>query len=163
MNIKTYAGIGSRKTPPDVLEKMTLIAKDLGQKGFQLRSGGAAGADNAFERGAILGNTKPTIYVPGYPGPNWWADLAKRYHPVWDRLGDYAKQCHTRNVGILLGQNILEVQSVNFIICWTKNGGVEGGTGQALRIAQGFGIPIFNLYYPDAEYNLHKKVYEEMK
>jgi hypothetical protein len=31
-----------------------------------------------------------------------------------------------------------------FIICWTKNGKGQGGTGQALRIAKEYGIPIFD-------------------
>lgn len=36
------------------------------------------------------------------------------------------------------------------VICWTKEGKRGGGTGQALRIAQHFYIPIFDLALPDA-------------
>lgn len=32
----------------------------------------------------------------------------------------------------------------DFILCWTQNGRIEGGTGQALRIARHFKIPVFN-------------------
>jgi predicted NAD-dependent protein-ADP-ribosyltransferase YbiA (DUF1768 family) len=47
----TYAGIGSRETPQDVLDIMTKAATYLESLGYTLRSGGAAGADTAFEKG----------------------------------------------------------------------------------------------------------------
>lgn len=34
----------------------------------------------------------------------------------------------------------------DMVICWTKDGGASGGTGQALRIAKDYNIPIYNLY-----------------
>ena len=46
----TYAGIGSRATPQAELEAMTEAAKMLSEKGYTLRSGGAKGADTAFEK-----------------------------------------------------------------------------------------------------------------
>ena len=45
----TYAGIGSRETPMEVLELMTKASTWLGAKGYTLQSGGAIGADMAFE------------------------------------------------------------------------------------------------------------------
>ena len=48
-----YAGIGTRVTPPAVLERMTNIGMLLAMQGFVLRSGGARGADRAFEEGAV--------------------------------------------------------------------------------------------------------------
>ena len=47
-----YAGIGSRETPDHVLETMASAAQYLGKEGFTLRSGGAKGADTAFDQGA---------------------------------------------------------------------------------------------------------------
>ena len=47
-----YAGIGSRKTPIETLRLMSQIAKELGTKGYVLRSGRAEGADQYFELGA---------------------------------------------------------------------------------------------------------------
>ena len=46
-----YAGIGSRSTPPEVQLMMTQLAKALSYEGWVLRSGGACGADTAFEIG----------------------------------------------------------------------------------------------------------------
>ena len=45
----TYAGIGSRETPTEVLELMTKASTWLGARGYTLQSGGAIGADMAFE------------------------------------------------------------------------------------------------------------------
>jgi predicted Rossmann fold nucleotide-binding protein DprA/Smf involved in DNA uptake len=50
MNPK-YAGIGSRSTPPETLPLIESIAARLAEKGWVLRSGGADGADSAFEKG----------------------------------------------------------------------------------------------------------------
>ena len=47
-----YAGVGGRETPAHVLNLMTRIAQGLAKVGGILRSGGARGADTAFEAGA---------------------------------------------------------------------------------------------------------------
>ncbi len=54
--IRYYAGIGSRKTPEEILVIMTHIAVRMRNLGWVLRSGCALGADTAFENGA--GNLK---------------------------------------------------------------------------------------------------------
>lgn len=35
--------------------------------------------------------------------------------------------------------------SLLLIICWTADGGASGGTGQAMKIARHYNIPVFNL------------------
>lgn len=47
-----YTGIGSRETPAEVVGVMEDAAYRLARMGFVLRSGKAAGADAAFQRGA---------------------------------------------------------------------------------------------------------------
>ena len=44
-----YAGIGARATPAPVLADMTVMAGWLARTGWHLASGGAHGADGAFE------------------------------------------------------------------------------------------------------------------
>lgn len=44
-------GIGSRETPQDILRLMTQIGREVEAMGGMLRSGGAGGADLAFEAG----------------------------------------------------------------------------------------------------------------
>lgn len=45
----TYAGIGSRETPIDIQKEMYKIGKELESLGYIGQSGGATGADKAFE------------------------------------------------------------------------------------------------------------------
>lgn len=54
----TYAGIGSRETPLSMLKTMTKVADMLAKKGYTLNSGGAIGADVAFE-----GKPYPTSFT----------------------------------------------------------------------------------------------------
>lgn len=148
--MKYYAGIGSRKTPKEMYEEMYEIATTLHDKNYILRSGGADGADLYFEAGA--GELKE-IYIPwkGFNGSN--SELigitydamvmAEKYHPNWARLSDAAKKLMSRNCYQILGMDLKT--PVEFVVCWTPNGRAEGGTGQALRIANDLDIPIFNL------------------
>lgn len=146
-----YAGIGSRETPPDVLKLMTAIATKLDTDGYTLRSGGAAGADQAFEAGA----TKKEIYIP-WPGFNGSTSnllptpeaflLAAMFHPAWARCRRGAKALHARNGHQVLGHN-LKTPS-DFVLCWTPGATGSGGTGQAIRIARMHQIPVYDLADP---------------
>lgn len=49
---KYYTGVGSRKTPAHIMEIMRDLGRKLCSEGWGLRSGGASGADQAFEHGA---------------------------------------------------------------------------------------------------------------
>ena len=157
----SYTGIGSRNTPSDILNIMTAIAKKLDQRGFVLRSGGAKGADSAFEAGA----TATEIYVPwkGFENststfivqPGKAFEIAKQFHPVWDKLSQGAKKLHSRNAHQVLGYNLDSPSK--FVICWTPDGCINkatrkrttGGTGMAIAIADHYGIPVFNLQRSD--------------
>lgn len=66
---KYYAGIGSRNTPDHIQNIMTRLATKLEQEGWILRSGGAEGADSAFERGVMRPQANAEIYLPWYKFP----------------------------------------------------------------------------------------------
>lgn len=146
-----YAGIGSRSAPRDVLNTMHKIACELRELGYILRSGGAPGADTAFEDGA---GRDAEIFIP-WPGfgnrrhgivcgdVSWMRELAKDFHPAWESCSRGAKALHTRNVAQVLGQQ--ESPASAFVVCWTPEGKGGGGTGQALRIAHFCGIPAYDL------------------
>jgi hypothetical protein len=145
-----YAGIGSRKTPSQICDIFTNIAKILSAKGLILRSGGANGADLAFERGQDP-NLKE-IFLP-YKGFNKSTsnlygvcdeaiELAKSFHPKWNNLSPTGKLLIARNGYQVLGKTLNDPSS--FIIAWTLDGKLTGGTAQALRIASAYKIPIFN-------------------
>lgn len=146
-----YAGIGSRKTPNDILLKMTELARMLELCGFTLRSGGARGADTAFEDGVITGRKE--IYLPWKDfnnnpskryliGPDAFK-LAKKYHPGWQYCSDAARKFHARNCYQVFGLHLN--QPAEFVLCWTPKGDVVGGTGQAIRMARACDIPVFNM------------------
>lgn len=168
---KYYAGIGSRQTPIILRHKINKIALRLQELGFVLRSGGAIGADTFFDELISIPNKE--IFVPEIPAliknsfktleiqncfytPAEYAfELAAYFHPAWGKCNDYIKKLHARNVHQILGKD-LQTKS-DFVICWTEGGKQSGGTAQAMRIAQYYEIPIFNLYnYKEAINNLGK-------
>ena len=64
------AGIGARDTPDTALAKMRGLGKMLANKGLVLRSGGAEGADSAFEEGwdSLSGRKEIFLGWPGFQG-----------------------------------------------------------------------------------------------
>ena len=137
--INYYAGIGARDTPAVKLGEMMHIARKLRLLDYVLRSGGAQGADSAFE--SMVG-TRKQIFRPSDSGLVAQEHAAK-YHPNWAACKPYVRKLHARNSIILLGTTL--DTPVDFVVCWTPEGKVTGGTGQALRIALDYEIPIYNL------------------
>lgn len=147
-----YAGIGSRETPEYVLEYFYRIAMFFATKGFTLRSGGAQGADKAFEMGCDKSSGLKEIFLPwgNFEGSksslivsNTKAyDIAKSFHPYWDNLSVGARKLQSRNSHQILGWDLKTPSQ--FVICWTEGGKGSGGTGQAIRIAKHYGIPVFD-------------------
>lgn len=137
-----YAGIGSTGTPEEVLKLMTRVARGLDRKGYRLRSGGAKGADTAFAKGT---KCKDIFLANGFI-PAWTKIFTEHFHPNPQALknkGEYVFNLMNRNAMQILGED--GDTPVEFVVCWTKDGKASGGTGQAIRIAEYFGIPVFNL------------------
>ena len=159
-----YAGIGSRKTPDDVLELMRDIASWLAIRGWVLRSGHAPGADAAFEDGALrhTGGRLPELYLPwrSFQGGTEIASrnapqfesskIAALYHPRWNSLSPPSQKLIARNTHQVLGYDVTNPVLSKFVLCWTKDAKGGGGTGQALRIAEGWRVPIYDLANPTA-------------
>lgn len=139
--MRCYAGIGARATPPDVLDYMREFAEHFEKKGWVLRSGGAEGADTAFESG-IRDVKNKDILLPNDTNPEA-EEIARLIHPAWERCSRYARQCHGRNVMQVLGRDL--VTPVEFVVAWTQNGELVGGTRTALVLAGQRDIPVFNL------------------
>lgn len=153
---KPYTGVGSRETPIEILGLMSVLGYYLAKDGYTLRSGGAPGADTAFEAGAWAaldadGTTKPEIYLPweGFEGrtrvsrtePQTEAfEIAKQAHPNWFGLSPAGKKFHARNVHQVLGFNVTDPSVSGFLVCWTRDAKGGGGTGQALRLAKQYGV-----------------------
>jgi len=132
-----YAGVGARVTPERTLCLMRDAAALLDSKGYLLRSGGADGADMAF----ALGTENKEIFT-AQDATAAARFHAARFYPAWDRLSRYVQNLMARNSMIMLGRNLND--PVRFVLCWTERGQVIGGTGQALRIAAAYEIPVMN-------------------
>jgi hypothetical protein len=161
-----YTGIGSRKTPGNVLNLMQSIGYRLGTLGIRLRSGGAEGADSAFEAGARRAikeqqGSEPLIYLP-YPGfrgksgitfaPNSQSQkeatrIIRDLHPAWDRCSDFAKKAHSRNAFQVLGSDLRTPSQFLIFYAEVIQGQIQGGTRTAVVLAKKFQIPCFNLFY----------------
>lgn len=162
--MKYYTGVGSRQTPVAILSQMVTMAEIFASFDWCLRSGGADGADAAFEKGCDRIAGKKEIFIP-WKGFNdhssdkynisvlaW--DYASRIHPVWYKLSDAAKRLHARNVYQVLGEGLESPSS--FLVCWTADGCERkedrnrdtGGTGTAIAVASENGIPVYNLAKP---------------
>lgn len=154
---KIYAGIGSRQVPPEIEMLCRQIAVMLRAQGWHLRSGHAIGCDQAFERGAREDATvflpwkdyedQAPLYATGVQLVPSIASLetVAKYHPAVERLSMAAIRLHGRNAHIILGDKLDD--PVDQVVCWTPNE-KRGGTSQALRIAEDYGIPVHNLNDP---------------
>ncbi len=164
---KVYAGIGSRETPADVMEKMTEVAKILSETGWKLRSGGAPGADEAFEIGVRkngkIDPSKAEIYLGwegfqgkqsqnGYivkPATEGMIDLVKKFHPKPSALKSGPLALMARNGCQVLGNDLQT--PADMVVCYTPEGSGSGGTGQAIRIAKAYSIPVLDLGHPNCK------------
>ena len=163
--MRYYTGIGSRNTPDSILRAFYEIGFRLGHD-FVLRSGRADGADSYFEKGAVDAGGRCEIFLP-------WRDFQKnsalatcpayvfdslckqqrdaalasvnRYHPNPNALTSGAKKLMARNYCQLFGVAPDSEKSA-FVICYTSDGLASGGTGQAMRMAEEAGIPVFNAH-----------------
>lgn len=140
--MRYYAGIGSRETPPEICGYMTALAAWLGSVGYVLRSGGChEGADKAFELGA-----QAKEIIKGFDSTPESEEIARRLHPAWHAVSNYARRLHGRNVQVVLGRNL--DSPVDFVVCWTPGAQDIGGTRTGIVCARGKGIPVFNIADP---------------
>jgi hypothetical protein len=130
---------------------MTTIARQLSELGWVLRSGGAVGADTAFEDGA----KEKEIYRAS-DATEEALRLAARLHPAWNRCTDHARRLLARNTFQVLGRDLRTPSKT--VICWTVDGKDTGGTAIAIRIAQENAIPVFNLFVSQAAVDLNETI-----
>lgn len=133
-----YAGIGNRKITVQAYDIIKSYAKYLNEQGYILRSGGAKGADTAFEEGSC---TNCEIFYHR-DATDEAIKLASKFHPAWDRCNEIARRLLGRNAMILLGKDLKT--PVKFVICYTVNES-SGGTSLGIRIAKAYEIPVINL------------------
>jgi len=158
----SYAGIGSRETPQEILKLMNQIGFLLAQNNVTCRTGAALGADQAFANGANMGGGKIHLSIPWGSYEQKWINTlipslleiqvldpnadtdamlsVKHHHPYHDKLKQGAIKLHARNWLILY--------EADYVICYTSDGNAKGGTGQGIRIAEASGKYVYNLGNP---------------
>lgn len=157
---KFYTGIGSRTITPEIKNDMMTLAGELEKMDYTLRSGNATGSDQAF----ASGTNKAQIWLPWtnfekefqrehpehvYKTPNKHIfdeeadESVNKFHPIGSALVGTSRLLMARNYRQVRGWG--EPDS-SFIICWTHDGTDVGGTGQAIRVAKHYKIPVFNLF-----------------
>lgn len=163
------ACIGSRELSWEELSVCKRLGRVISLNGGEIHSGNAPGADQAFAQGGNEVNPESVhLHLPwpsfekdkivrgnhvhlleSHPaGEEKLRSVAARFHPVWPRLSQGARKLHTRNVSILF-PGIRE--RVDLVLAWPSNRPGGGGTGQGLRIAEGYGIPIEDLHHAYGE------------
>lgn len=162
-----WTGVGSRSAADDnaVMLRLEQLSTLLTINGGVLRSGGADGADDAFETGwnNAWFNTDPynrtnmkcEIFLPwkgfnGHSSPLYTSDphpkaleIASQIHPKWSALALPVKKLHARNIHQVLGENL--DQPSDIVVCWTPEGETKGGTRTAIVCAEQNGIPVVNV------------------
>lgn len=172
--MKFFAGIGSRQIPASIKLDMAALSHILTSDGYTLRSGNAVGSDQAFAIGVVENraqiwlpwNDFNTSFQEQYPDHEYrlvsdrcpygvsddeaWDSVAK-FHPNYDNM-ESSGQAPFRVFMSFMSRNYRQVRGwgepdSEFVICWTHDGTDCGGTGQAIRVARYYGIPVFNLYH----------------
>ena len=149
----TYAGIGSRQTPPEILKQMTQVAKELESIGYTLNTGVTfggkkEGADKAFDDGT----SKKNLFSPENQGSRKKEQaIAKEIHPNPSALSPAALKLMARNTNQVFGDNLNT--PVDFVLFYAEETAnslrPKGGTGQAVEMARRKGIPTINMSNPN--------------
>ena len=164
MNGKTYAGVGSRRSPSAALAAMVSVAEKLALADWTLRSGAAMGADIAFEKGCDAAKGRKEIYIPweGFsaegrnaaphnrrrttetgvmlPANRTAAERIAQAHwhgQNWNGMSQGIRGLMGRNACQILGEQLDD--PVKAVIYWAPIP-ESGGTRMALRIARAHGI-----------------------
>ena len=146
----TYAGVGSRQTPPEVLAVMTKASTWLESLGYTLNTGKTfggkeEGADKAFSDGT----NKKNLFGPEEYGVGKTVQaVVDEIHPSSGALKDGARKLMARNTHQVFGENL--DTPVDFVLYYADKDPSnpirpKGGTGQAVEMANRKGIPTINM------------------
>lgn len=158
---KCYAGIGARELSKSLDTEFADIAKRLAALGLSLRSGGAQGADSAFERGCDSIPGEKEIFLPwkGFNGskstlvledtiPKPVTNILMELYPHWEVATNAVRRLHARNVYQILGHDLTNHSA--FVVCWTDRNyndpSAIGGTLFGIKLAERNEIPVYNFY-----------------
>jgi hypothetical protein len=160
----SYAGIGSRTITDRESAIIQKVASELSKKDLVLYSGNASGSDINFQIGS---NSKCVIFLPWKDFNNQEYHVSRslksyvvgdtqpglhsvqEFHPNPSSLSRGGKSLMARNYHQVVGYDTFP--QVSFVICCANYKSVDnmmqvdGGTGQAVRIANSKNIPVVNI------------------
>lgn len=150
---KYYTGIGSRNCPLEVQQQMFATAKRLATAGYTLRSGGAQGADTAFETGCTEANGAKEIFLPWSKYEGNESSLCNSSKDAYRIAGEFVefqgkkfniykrgtRALMARNIHQLLGKDLITPSE--FVVCWYVK---SGGTSFTALVAKCYKIPVYN-------------------
>ena len=148
------ACIGSRDISLEKSTELEKLGEAIASNGWIIASGNALGADAAYARGANKVNPALVhLYLPWrsynkeliHPDNelvlecrSGWKDIARRHHPLYEKLSQGVKKMMDRNAGIVIGSSlvlaVLNHKATGF-----------GGTGHGWRVATELKIPRVDL------------------
>ena len=153
--MKRVACIGTKEPSTEEQNLLIKIGGWLALQGYTVSSGNAAGSERFFALGASMVN--PCLVELNLPWEDYNPEfiflldqvivepdsqerqmLVTQLHPQPDTVNDRTVRLHCRNIAIIEG--------TEFVIAlpnWDKPEG--GGTGMGLKVAEHFGIRIFDL------------------
>jgi len=154
--MKTYAGIGSEKTPPEICSLFKDISLGLGKAGYTLRTGRYKGADRAFEDGCDSVKGLKEVYIPwqGFGGsisPLVLGKLEtkelaykftnKYFEPFSEMLG-FTRRKYVISIFEIMGVDLKS--PIDFVLAWDDGGIYSGVCNLTIKIASLYKIPVFN-------------------
>ncbi len=163
---KPYAVVGNKEFPTDLIPKLTSIVKKLDSLGYTARTGSMKGLDVCVEE--ITTNVE--LQLPWknfnnkeskntYSSPEILA-IAKSLQPGFDELALPIKGFLAKNVRVLLGGK--GISRAIFLLCHSEDGADSArqvtsrtaSVGHAIKVADKFNIPVFNLKNDNVEEQL---------
>lgn len=156
--MKIYAGIGARNTPKFILSIMGSIGEYLAKQGWVLNTGASPGADQAFVEGALKGNGTVNLFLPWpFYEKKWLSTLhgnvnitvfdPRTHTDAVQSVYDFHPAAKSLKISVMAlhARNYLILEGIKFAVCYTTNGKIAGGTGQAIRIINQRKKNLFNL------------------
>jgi hypothetical protein len=155
---------GARTTPADAQEVIARLAQKHALAGGAVVHGGAPGADQAAGR-LIEDPSRLAVYLRGQadlrgPDPvrtggrvfdatglSSWQEARRLAAQYEDPYRPGSRDYNARNMVVLLGPQLNAPRER--LVVWTPGGQPIGGTGHAIRAAQGLGIEVRNLGNPE--------------
>jgi hypothetical protein len=151
---KKVACIGSRGLKVSEVLACESIGRAIAERGWELHTGNAKGADQAFARGGnevnsksvhlhlpwfkyerdaiVSGNVVRTVEDVPAEELEWYTEFARGNHPAWSHLSQGVRKLMIRN-GMIIAPRL--GQPVTCTVAWPSDKMGGGGTGQGMRMS----------------------------